>query len=269
MSEIIIIHSGGNAELDPIQSGFAHGYGIFETIKLTEGRLAFWSAHWERLQSSAADLSLAFDFSETAVLTAIKQLVAGEGFTGGLIKLSLLRNGGRSKLFVYGRAAVEPPSMVQLQLSSCYPLNPLSLLAGHKTHNYMENMALLEAARAAGYYDTIRLDTDRYLAETTIGNLFFIAGGKLCTPSTEHGILPGVIRGEILKISDADQGTYGVDALEDAEAVFMTNSSCGLLPVSRIVGDAWELNFTSERHPYFGQLREALHYAETESPQKV
>lgn len=262
MSEIIILHAGETARLDPTRGGFAHGFGIFETIRLSGGRLSFWAAHWERMRASAEELQLDLAVDASAVLGAVRVLVAADGLSGGLVKLSLLRDGEGTRLFVYARAAGPVPESAQLKWEPRYPVNENSLLAGHKTHNYMENRALFEASQADGFYDALRTSVSGHLAETTMGNLFFIAGGKLRTPALATGILPGVIRAEVLRIHGAEEGCYTVEALEKAEAVFMTNSSCGILPVTRLAGAGLDLNFGSATDTRIQELAASLAAAE-------
>jgi branched-subunit amino acid aminotransferase/4-amino-4-deoxychorismate lyase len=265
MPSIKILHSNQTALLDPTQSGFAHGFGLFETIKLAEGRLCFWEAHWNRMQASAEALNLKLTSDSGAALFAVRELVQVDHLKDGLIKLSLLREGAVARLFVYARGVASAPGSVQLKLDVRYPVNERSVLAGHKTHNYMENISLLEACRGEGFYDMIRVETLGHLAETTIGNIFFIIDGKLCTPSLETGILPGVIRGELLHLAHTKEGLFLPEVLKTAEAVFMTNSSCGILPVERIRSDGADLNFKSSSHLLIKELTAGLVVAEKEN----
>jgi branched-subunit amino acid aminotransferase/4-amino-4-deoxychorismate lyase len=264
MSEIVVISSKGTFAADPLDAGVAYGFGLFETIKYHGGCLRFWASHWRRLQTSADELGLKCNFKEAAVLDAIRSLVRRDALAEGMIKLSLIRAAGGVRLLVYARPLVAAPESVTLKLETQFPLNPQSLLAGHKTHNYMENFALLERARGEGFHDAIRLDPLGHLAETTIGNLFMIKQGRLLTPSLVHGILPGTIRAAVLALFDAEQGSYYPDVLEQAEAVFMTNSGAEILPVSRVDGGGLDCFFESASHPELARIRERLAVADLE-----
>lgn len=262
MTEIIKITPGDLLALDPTASGFAHGFGLFETIQLSGGHVVFWEPHWARLKASAEALQLELTCSADAVLQVIRELAAADGLDSALIKLSLVRDAVGSRLFVYARPAQPVPAVVGLRFDPNCPINERSILAGHKTHNYMENISLLESARAADYYDVLRVNTIGELAETTIGNIFFVIDGALWTPALETGILPGVIRGEIIALHPATrEARFEAEILERAEAVFMTNSSCGILPVESIAGEGFEKNYSSARHPLVLQLQRQLQAA--------
>lgn len=258
MSEIIILPSEKFVELDPRGAGFAYGYGLFETIQFTEKCLAFWDAHWQRLGASAQTLGLDFEYQESAVLDAIKELLRLEPVDSTMVKLSLVGMGTSTKLYIYLRPLTATPERVRLELNTENRIHMSSLLSGHKTHNYMENMLLLERAKVAGFYDCLRVDGGGYLAETTIGNLFFVKDGKLCTPSLKHGILPGVIRGELLQLVEVEEGSYTPADLQSAEAIFMTNSGCGILPIEGVAGGGVDLRLESGDHGMLKELIERL-----------
>jgi len=270
MTEIIKIAAGQSVTLDPLQSGFAHGYGLFETIQMRQRKLLFWLPHWARLQHSAQCLGLPLTCSATAVLQAIGELVAADAIDSALIKLSLVREGQACRLFVYVRPLGAVPAVAELRFDPACPINQYSILAGHKTHNYMENMSLQATARAAGAYDVLRVNTAGELAETTIGNIFFVVDGALSTPALATGILPGVIRQEIIALHGAThQGQFHADRIQQAEAAFLTHSGCGILPVSSIVGPSFVQHYASAEHPLLLRLQADLMRAERAAWQAV
>jgi branched-subunit amino acid aminotransferase/4-amino-4-deoxychorismate lyase len=269
MSDIVIVQSGEKAHMDPSQSGFAHGFGLFETLKLVSGRLCFWAEHWQRLLHSAKILGLGLTVTEDAVLSAIRELVRSDGFRDGTIKLSLVRNGDDTTCYVYARPSLIVASTARLKLNQHAPLNESSLLAGHKTHNYMENVLLLESALAAGFSDVIRLNTAGHLTETAVGNLFFIQGERLHTPALVTGILPGVIRAIVIRTAQSmslpvEEGNYIPELLDSINAAIVTNSLMGIQPVDTVVTADYERKMSSAANPIVQDLKDALRLLETE-----
>lgn len=237
MSDIVLVPDGETIPLASNASGFAHGFGLFETMRYADGQLFFWKDHWARFARSAKQFALALP-KEDAVLSALRELVARTKLTEGTLKLSLLKDIEGSCLYVYSRPPITSPNSNALILNTTSPINPHSLLAGHKTHNYMEVMHLLSLARAQAYYDCLRIDTNGYLAETATSNLFFLKDGRLYTPALDIGILPGVIRAVLLRERDLqiEEGLFALGAIRDAEAVFVTNAGSGLKVIERIDG---------------------------------
>jgi branched-subunit amino acid aminotransferase/4-amino-4-deoxychorismate lyase len=237
MPDIVIIYPEQFASLAPTASAFAHGFGLFETMRYAEGCLYFWQDHWARLARSAQHFSLNLP-EQAEVLAALRTLVASSALDAGTLKLSLLKEGTDSRLYVYARPPLPAPSGRRLRFEPSCPICPSSLLAGHKTHNYMEAMHLLSLARAQGFYDVLRTDLAGKLAETTTANFFFVKGGRLHTPALDTGILPGVTRAALLAAPELEivSGHFTPETLLHAEAAFVTNATHGLQVVDVIEG---------------------------------
>lgn len=236
MSEIVIIPPGNAALLEPTSSAFAHGFGLFETMRYDAGKLYFWDAHWARLGASAQRFDLVLP-DEAAVVDALRRLVLEYGLDTATLKLSLLKVADGCRLYVYSRPPIPAPEHRRLRFDASCPLFARSILAGHKTHNYMEAMCLLGLARARGDFDILRLDSEGFLAETTTANLFFVKEGRIHTPALQTGILPGLSRAALLCTRDfeIEEGLYHPETLLDAEAVFVTNATSGVQPIEQIV----------------------------------
>lgn len=72
------------------------------------------------------------------------------------------------------------------------------------------------------------------LTETTIGNLVLELGGRLVTPPTTAGLLPGTFRAEQLDHGKIVEATVVVDDLATADTVFMINAVRGWVELSII-----------------------------------
>ncbi|MDQ8207163.1 aminotransferase class IV [Coraliomargarita sp. SDUM461003] len=237
MPDIVIIPPTECVMLAPTAPGFAHGFGLFETMRYDAGRLYFWQDHWARLARSARHFALKLP-PEIAVQDALRELVTSTAIESGTLKLSLLKAASGTCLYVYARPPLPTPKGRRLQLDTTCPIFSRSLLAGHKTHNYMEAMHLLARARAQGYYDVLRTDDAGQIAETTTANFFFVKDGRLYTPSLVSGILPGVTRAALLRAPELAvvEGHVAPEVLLGAEAAFVTNASNGIEVMDGIDG---------------------------------
>ncbi len=207
MPGIDLITPGDMLALDPAASGVAHGYGLFETIRLRGGALELWEPHWARLTRSAQHLGLPCPFDRAEALESVKTLARALP-AEAVIKLSLLKEGTSSRLLVYSRPVLEPPESLGLFLDTPGRIDEGSILAGHKTHNYLENLLVLEAAREQDCFDGLRCNSRGDLAEGAISNLFFLSDGRLHTPSRESGLLPGVVRQALIEVAAVTEGRY-------------------------------------------------------------
>ena len=257
MSEIVLIPPGQSASISPQSSGFAHGFGLFETMRFEAGQLCFWDLHWERLKQSAKYFGLEVP-DKNAVIGAVQSLVQSLDTRELILKLSLLKEVGGTRLYIYSRPAMASPPAGQLILDTQFPIHADSPLSGHKTHNYMECIYLLEKARAQGYRDWLRLDTEGFVAETTTSNVFFIKDVEIVTPPAGGSILPGVAREALLGSDQIEicEQKISPGMLRDMRGAFITNAIMGVQAVSGVEGlpDGDPVDFDLN-HPLIEKIR--------------
>ena len=249
MLKIEKIYSGEQLTIDPRESAFSHGAGIFETLKVDRGYLQFWSRHWSRMKVSASRL-FSCDLStkdEAASLEAIKAFCSESGKKDYVLKLSLIVLATGPVLYIYSRERTAQETSAKLYLNEANPINKNAFHISHKTHNYLENMWLLKEAKLAGYNDYLRMNTQGELCETCIGNCFFIKGEHIITPSVETGLLPGIIRAVLLEALPIEETLIRVEDLPAMEGCFVTNSIVEILPVLEIAGNSKQTG-----HSFFG-----------------
>ncbi|MFP4259660.1 MAG: aminotransferase class IV [Opitutales bacterium] len=262
MTRVEIIRPGETVALDPAEAAFAHGYGLFETMRIEASKLYFWEAHWRRLSASSRALDISLDIDEDSVLSAIRQLVADADPAGcHTLKLSVLKAGAAARILVYLRPIMNRPDSVGLLLDDVSRINERTLSAGHKTHNYMENRLLMERAKGAGCYDVLRLNSCGHIAEGAISNLFWETDGRLYTPAEETGLLPGVIRSVLIDALDVREGLFGRSDLLCADAIYLTNSSLGVKRVEWVLEKGRKISFSEGSAMLYGQLVSTLEQA--------
>lgn len=257
MSAIEIVLPGELLAIDPGASGFAHGFGLFETVRLRDGRLELWEAHWQRLARSARELGVACPYKREEVFQGVRTL-AGKLAGDAAIKLSLLKEGKSSRLLGYSRPISRLPADIGVLMDAPTPINESSPLAGHKTHNYLENLLTLEVAREAGCFDGLRLNRNGHLVEGAVSNVFFYREGYWHTPGLKTGLLPGVIREVLVQALAAKEGSYQPADLFAADAAFLTNSLIGLQPVDWLSANGRKIQLRSRAHNCFQHAEDLL-----------
>jgi para-aminobenzoate synthetase/4-amino-4-deoxychorismate lyase len=84
-------------------------------------------------------------------------------------------------------------------------------------------------ARPAGAFEVVMRDAEGWLTEGSFTNLFVPdAGGRLRTPPLARGLLPGILRGELIEAGEAYEDEIGDDELD--KNFFVGNALRGLLP---------------------------------------
>ena len=179
--------------------GFLYGDGIFETMRILNGKPFRWKQHWERFENGAAFLKIASPFSSEALRDFANRLVLENQMPDSLLRLTLSRGIG---IRGYSpRAAERPEQTVGWRLI----IAPVTLpeqepLAQFKTCNKLPQIIARARADALGADEALLLNTDDCLVESSSGNLFWLEQEVVCTPPLASGVLPGVTRGVIFEI---------------------------------------------------------------------
>lgn len=249
-------------DIAPDDRGFLIGDGVFETMKVTDGRIRFSAAHGDRFESACITLDLVSPAGWGDVEAAAGDLPAGT-----TLRLTLTRGpaprgigpvaGPRPRLFLADFPPVSPHDPVSLCTVSIRR-SPSSLACRHKTLSYADNAAARREAVASGADMALLLTTEGHVSGADCANLFWIEGDALCTPSADCAIRPGVMR-EAVMAAAADAGltvresVFPPAALLPAGAVFVTNAAMGVVPVRRIDGRE-----VPASHPAMLRLSEAV-----------
>lgn len=204
----ISVGSGVVADSDPakeyqeclLKSAFTDSYtpefSLIETMKLEQGTVSYLPRHLERLGKSATYFDFSFD-PQKAADTIVDHITAIEG-EPAIRRLRLLLD-ARGNISI---TSTEAPSN-QLALSTVC-LSAVRTDSGdpflfHKTtHRDLYNKAA-KAAHEMGHADILFLNTHGDVTEGAISTIFVEKSGTLHTPPIEAGVLPGVLRSELLE----------------------------------------------------------------------
>src|SRR5690606_3430075 len=97
--------------------GFLYGDGLFETVRVIDGRLPLWDGHWARLSRGLDALQLPA-FSETELLGHAEELLRRNNLTDATLRISVSRGPG---VRGYSPRGAGPPTWVM----SAQPAPPL------------------------------------------------------------------------------------------------------------------------------------------------
>lgn len=230
------------AAVSPLDHGMTTGDGVFETLKIVDGRPFAVTKHLDRLSVSARGLGLTepdYQYLREgieAVVDAAPQLAFGRlriTYTAGASPLSSDR-GGASPTVVIASQAIEPPATTAAIVTVPWVRNERGAVSGLKTTSYAENVVALASARAHGASEAIFANTVGHLCEGTGSNIFCVFDGELVTPTLESGALAGVTRGLVLAWFGGVERDVPLERLAEADEVFITSTTRDVQPVQQV-----------------------------------
>jgi len=242
--------------------GFLLGDGLFETVLFKAGRPVLWEAHMARLTRGCLAIDLPPPDAGRLEAEA-RRAVADRrlGAARAAVRLTWTAGSGGRGL---GRPEPPTPRLIASAAASPRPETPATVVvstirrnarspsARLKSLNYLDNVMARREAERAGADEALMLNTAGHAASATAANLFWIAGGRLYTPSLACGVLDGVIRAQVIAAAPVEEVRANLDAVLKAEAAFLTNSLVGIRTI-RVLGGRF-----LQPHPIVDQLRASL-----------
>ena len=243
-----------NGELVPDQQAvvsvfdrcFLYGDGLFETMRVLNGKPFRWPQHVERLRRGAEFLKIRLPHEPDTLRGLADDLIAVNQMPDALLRLTVSRGvgvrgyspkGADQPITVMSLHPAPPladHSLTQWRLvTSSFHLPANEPLAQFKTCNKLAQVLARADADAAGADEALLMNTDGFVVEGASSNLFWIENGEVCTPPLASGILAGVTRLGVMELC----GDLGLalrerntkpEGLLQAQGVFLSLSSVGV-----------------------------------------
>jgi len=213
-------------------TGFDPGFELIETLRLEAGEYPLLRLHRERLAASARALGFAYDEQAMSSRLADEALRCGRQ---GLFRVRLtLAHDGTCRI---SSAPLPADAGQQWQVVVAgTALDADDYLLRHKTtarSRYDRELAAL--AGRPEVFDAIFLNTRGEVCEGARSNVFIERDGILLTPPLACGLLPGVVRRQLLESGRAVERMLRLEDLHAAPALYVGNALRGLIAV-RLVG---------------------------------
>ncbi|NYD42121.1 aminotransferase class IV [Nocardioides panaciterrulae] len=212
--------------------GFTVGDGVFETVKVVEGRPFALRLHLERLARSAAGLGLP-ELDQDAVRRGVAAVLDGPGlvlgrlritYTGGPAPLGSARGDQPPTLVVVGDAMSPTPATTRVATVP-WPRNERGALTGLKTTSYAENVVALAEAARRGASEAVFANLAGQLCEGTGSNVFYVVDGEVRTPTLASGCLAGVTRALVLDWCGGVEVDEPLAEVARATEIFLTSTT--------------------------------------------
>ena len=256
-----IVHAE-RARVSVFDQGFLYGDGVFETVRVYDGRSVWLDRHLARLARSCGQIRL--PVPEKPWPAIFQKVIDKNRLDHALLRLTLSRGTMLpSPLVGEGQGEGDETSTVVLSPRPLPHLTPSQRRKGvklilatirrplphsgpvqAKTLNYLNNLLAKREAAERGAFDGLLLTTGGHVAECSMSNVFFVKGRTLYTPSLACGVLPGITRAAVIEMAptlglQTREGRYRPEVLHEADECFLTGSGVGILPVATIDGHSF------------------------------
>lgn len=219
--------------------GYTVGDGVFEALKVVDGRVRALDLHLDRLTDGARRLGLPEPDREAvragiaAVLDDWEAPLARVRvtLTGGPSPLGYTRGGAPSLSVV--ATPLAPPAPAAAVVTVPWPRNERSAVAGVKTTSYAEQVVAMTHARELGADEAVFANLAGHLCEGASTNVFYVVDGELRTPSLASGCLPGVTRALLISWTGAREIDEPIEVVRTAQEAFLTSTTRDVQQIRR------------------------------------
>ncbi|SDS83199.1 branched-chain amino acid aminotransferase [Actinopolymorpha singaporensis] len=229
--------------LAPLDHGVTVGDGVFETLKVVDGRPFALTRHLDRLARSAHGLGLT-GLDLAAVRRGVSAVLEAWDRPGGRLRITVTGgpaplgsergDQGLTVMVAIAELSARPDSTALVTVP--WPRNERGALAGLKTTSYAENVVALAHARQHGATEALFANTVGNVCEGTGSNVFVVLGGEVYTPPLSAGCLAGVTRALVLEWCGGYEKDLPASALEEAEELFLTSTTRDVQAVNSLDG---------------------------------
>ncbi|MBX3317714.1 MAG: branched-chain-amino-acid transaminase [Phycisphaeraceae bacterium] len=235
--------------------GLLYGDGIFEGIRVYQGRIFLCKQHIERLWKCASDIRMTIPVSKDEMVSIMRKCIEANGLVDGYIRLIVTR--GVGTLGLDPRRCPVPgiiciADQISLFPSQMYdegmrvvvanrPKTPVECLDPRiKSLNYLNN--ILAKCEAIDYdcHEVIMLNLNGDVTEGSGDNIFIIKNGEIFTPPSGVGLLEGITRRFVMERLAPDCGmkvvekSFKLDELLKADEIFLTGSAAEIISVTQV-----------------------------------
>ena len=248
--------------------GLHYGDAVFETLKVSAGKILFWEDHYFRLMASMRIMRMEIPMNFTLEFLEDELHKTLEQFTDKAfayrVKLLVWRAWGGK--YTPSAKTIEYAIEAEVLDQAFYTLNEepyeielfkdfyvnSGLLSTLKTNNKAIHVLGSIYAEENDYQNCLLLNEHKMVVEALNGNLFWVQGYKIKTPPLTDGCLNGIIRKQLLQIIALlpdyvlEEATLSPFDLQKADELFITNTIIGIQPITQFRKKSFENKVAKE-----------------------
>jgi branched-chain amino acid aminotransferase len=245
------------AKVSVFDSGFVLGDGVWEGLRLHDGRIAFLDRHFDRLWDGAKMLRIDIGLTREALKTRLFDLIDANAMRDGVhIRLMVTRGVKRSPYqdprLTIGAATIviipewklPRPEMLArgLNLFTVHVRRTGPAEQDQKLNSHSKLNCILACIQAmeAGADEALMLDDRGFVATCNSTHFFIVRRGEVWT-STGKYCLAGITRANVLRVCreagiPALEKDFSLTEVYGADEAFVTGTFAGIAPVTVVDG---------------------------------
>ena len=259
-NEAILIYVNGRivpkaeATVSVYDSGFLLGDGVWEGLRLYNGRWTFMDEHIDRLFEAAKAIDLDIRLTRDGVKLAVLETQKANSMTNDVHARLMVTRGVKTRPFQHPKLSQSGPTMViimehsrqklprPIKLATVPHMRGLPMTQDPKLNSHSKLNCILAciAAEKAGADEALMLDVHGFVNTTNACNFFIVRKGQVWT-STGDYCMNGITRGKVLGLCRENgipvfEKNFSLVETYSADEAFLTGTFGAQTPVGQIDG---------------------------------
>lgn len=245
------------AMVSVFDSGFILGDGVWEGLRVHQGKVAFLDRHIERLTQGAKAIDLDLGLTDDQLKANIDAVLKGNNMQDGVHVRLMVSRGIKATPYQDPRVVIGPPTIVIIpEYKEALPetlTRGISLFTVHvrrgypdvqdpklNSHSKLNCITACIQATKAGADEALMLDPHGFVATCNSTHFFIVRKNEVWTSSGDY-CLGGITRETVLALCKsnnivAKEKNFSLTDVYDADEAFVTGTFAGVAPVSTIDG---------------------------------
>lgn len=238
----------GLATVDIEDRGYQFGDGVYEVIRVYNGKMFTAKEHLNRLQESAEKISIQIPYQPSELEEMVKGLIEKNGLANGIIYMQFTRGASpRNHAFphnvaptfvAYTRKVDRPVSSMQEGIKAIFIEDIRWLRCDIKSLNLLGNLLAKQKAVEAGCFEAIQHRGD-IVTEGSSSNVAIVKNGTVITHPANNLILNGITRQKVKQVCEQNQipfeeREFTVEEVLRADEVFLSGTTVEVTPIVEV-----------------------------------
>ncbi|GLB58565.1 D-amino-acid transaminase [Cytobacillus sp. NCCP-133] len=239
------------AKVDMEDRGYQFGDGVYEVIRVYNGKMFTAEEHLERLLESGKKIELNISYPVKKLKHLLEQMIVKNKLELGIVYMQFTRGTSpRNHAYpgedvlpaftAYTRETTRPEENMKKGVKALLVEDIRWLRCDIKSLNLLGNIMAKQKAAQSGCFEAIQ-HRGETVTEGSSSNIAIVRNGKICTHPATNLILNGITRRKINELCQAneialEETAFTIEDLKQADEVFLSSTSAEITPITEIEG---------------------------------
>jgi D-alanine transaminase len=239
------------AKVDVEDRGYQFGDGVYEVIRIYNGKMFTAKEHLKRFVKSSESIGISLPYTIDQLTESLEELIEKNKLQLGTIYMQITRGlAARNHAFptvdvtptlvAYTKEVARPEDSLNSGVKTIILEDIRWLRCDIKSLNLLGNLLAKQKAADEGCFEAIQ-HRGQDVTEGSSSNVFIVKNGVVITHESNNLILKGITKDVILQVCTdnnvpVEERTFTLEELEQADEVFLSSTTSEVMPIVEIDG---------------------------------